>query len=157
MTRNVIKARDTISAKKAECFMTIGGNRYHFANMIDFEASIEKKKEPVPRLGSVMEGHKTTGLSGVFSGTMHYIQSITRQMLIDYKDTGIDSYFEIQVTNDDPESAAGRQTINLYECNTDGGILTKFDANGEILDESVEGTFEDFKMPESFRLVDEMN
>ena len=37
-----------------------------------------------------------------------------------------------------------------YDCNMDGGVLAKFDADGEYLDEEVEGTFEDFSMPESF-------
>lgn len=79
-----------------------------------------------------------------------------RQLLLRYKDTGEDVYFEIQITNDDPTSAAGRQTIVFIDCNIDGGILAKFDADGEYLDESVEGTFEDFKMPETFKLLDGM-
>ena len=156
MNNVTMKARDTISAKLAECFITIGGNRYNFMQMIDFEASVEKTKTTVPILGKVMEGNKTVGLAGTWSGTAHYNQSIFRQALLDYKNTGIDTYFEIQVTNDDPESSAGRQTIVFIDCNTDGGILAKFDADGEYLDEDLEGTFEDFKMPESFALLNGM-
>lgn len=151
-----MKARDTISAKLAECFITINGNRYNFMQMIDFEAKIDKTKTKVPILGKIMESNKTVGLSGTFSGTAHYNQSIFRQALLDYKNTGVDTYFEIQVTNDDPESSAGRQTIVFLDCNTDGGILSKFDADGEYLDEEIEGTFEDFKMPESFALLNGM-
>lgn len=77
-------------------------------------------------------------------------QSVLRQALLDYKNTGEDVYFEMQITNDDPTSDAGRQTIIFYDCNTDGGVLAKFDADGEYLDEEIEGTFEDFSMPESF-------
>ena len=61
-------------------------------------------------------------------------------------------YFEIR-SPDDPTSAAGRQTIVFMDCNTDGGILAKFDADGEYLDEDIDFTFEDFKMPESFTLL----
>jgi hypothetical protein len=68
----------------------------------------------------------------------------------------VDTYFEIQITNNDPESSAGRQTIVFMDCNTDGGILAKFDADGEYLDEEIEGTFEDFKMPESFSVLNGM-
>ncbi len=151
-----MKSRDTISAKLAECFITINGNRYNFMQMIDFEAKVDKKKTKVPILGRIMEGNKTVGLSGTFSGTAHYNQSIFRQALLEYKNTGIDAYFEIQVTNEDPESAAGRQTLVFMDCNTDGGILSKFDADGEYLDEEISGTFEDFKMPESFALLNGM-
>lgn len=151
-----MKGKDTISAKLAECFITIGGNRYNFMQMIDFEGRIDKTKTTVPILGRIMEGNKTVGLSGSFSATAHYNQSILRQALLDYKNTGIDPYFEIQVTNDDPSSDAGRQTIVFLDCNTDGGVLAKFDADGEYLDEEIEGTFEDFKMPETFSLLNGM-
>lgn len=102
------------------------------------------------RLGAIMAGHKSCGMEGTFSGTAHYNQSVLRQALLDYKNTGEDVYFEMQITNDDPTSDAGRQTIIFYDCNTDGGVLAKFDADGEYLDEEIEGTFEDFSMPESF-------
>lgn len=151
-----MKARDTISAKLADCFVTINGNRYNFMQMIDFEAKVDKTKTKVPILGRIMEGNKTVGLAGSFSGTAHYNQSIFRQALLDYKNTGIDTYFEIQITNEDPESAAGRQTFVFMDCNTDGGVLAKFDADGEYLDEEIEGTFEDFKMPEGFNILNGM-
>lgn len=154
MINNVVmKGKDAISAKLAECFVTIEGNRYNFMQMINFEASFEKTKTEVPILGKTGIGNKATGWKGTFSATAHYNQSIFRTLLQKYKDTGEDVYFEIQVTNDDPTSAAGRQTIVFMDCNTDGGILAKFDADGEYLDEDINGTFEDFKMPESFNLL----
>jgi len=154
MINNVVmKGKDAISAKLAECFVTIEGNRYNFMQMINFEAFFEKTKTEVPVLGKTGIGNKATGWKGTFSATAHYNQSIFRTLLQKYKDTGEDVYFEIQVTNDDPTSAAGRQTIVFMDCNTDGGILAKFDADGEYLDEDINGTFEDFKMPESFNLL----
>lgn len=150
MANVVMKGSDVLSAKKAECLITIGDRRYNFGQMIDFEAPIEKNKVVVPILGKVMDSHKTISMSGTFSGTMHYNQSVLRQLIIDYKNTGIDTYFEIQITNEDPETSLGRQTIILKDANLDGITLAKFDADGEYLDEDVEGTFEDFVMPESF-------
>lgn len=149
----VMKGKDAISAKLAECFVTIEGNRYNFMQMINFEAKFEKNKTEVPILGKTGIGNKATGWKGSGSATAHYNQSIFRTLLQRYKDTGEDIYFEIQVTNDDPTSAAGRQTIVFMDCNTDGGILAKFDADGEYLDEDIDFTFEDFKMPESFTLL----
>lgn len=151
MSDNItIKARDTISAKLAECYITIGTRRYNFMQMIDMEAKIDKTKAKVPRLGALMVGHKSCGMEGTFSGTAHYNQSVLRQALLDYKNSGHDVYFEMQITNEDPTSDAKKQTIILYDCNTDGGVLAKFDADGEYLDEEIKGTFEDFSMPESF-------
>ena len=156
MSNITMKAKDTMSAKLAECFVTIGTNRYNFMQMINFEAKFEKTKTEVPILGKTGTGNKSTGWKGAGSATAHYNTSIFREMLLKYKDTGEDVYFEIQVTNDDPTSAAGRQTVVFVDCNTDGGILAKFDADGEYLDEDIDFTFEDFKMPETFKLLDGM-
>lgn len=156
MNNIVMKAKDTVSAALAECFITIEGNRYNFMQMIDFEGKFDKTKTKVPILGKPGKGNKATGWEGTFSGTMHYNQSIMRELMVRYKNTGEDVYFEIQITNEDPTSSAGRQTITFIDCNIDGGILAKFDADGEYLDEEIEGTFEDFEMPETFNLLDGM-
>ena len=151
-----MKAKDAISAKLAECFITIGDNRYNFMQAINFEANFERTKTEVPILGKTGAGNKSTGWKGTGSATFHYNTSIFREMMLKYKDSGEDVYFEIQVTNEDPTSAAGRQTVVFVDCNIDGGILAKFDADGEYLDEEMDFTFEDFKMPETFKLLDGM-
>jgi hypothetical protein len=151
-----MKSKDALSAKLAECFITIGDNRYNFMQAINFEASFEKTKTEVPILGKTGTGNKSTGWKGTGSATFHYNTSVFREMMLKYKDSGEDVYFEIQVTNEDPTSAAGRQTVVFVDCNIDGGILAKFDADGEYLDEEMDFTFEDFKMPETFKLLDGM-
>ena len=156
MSNVTMKGKDALSAKLAECFVTIGTNRYNFMQAINFEAKFEKTKTEVPILGKTGSGNKSTGWKGTGSATFHYNTSIFRQMMLDFKNTGEDAYFEIQVTNEDPTSAAGRQTMVFVDCNIDGGILAKFDADGEYLDEDMDFTFEDFKMPESFTLLDGM-
>ena len=156
MPNITMRGRDAISARLAECFVTVGGNRYNFMQMIDFEGKIDKTKMEVPILGKTGAGNKAAGWKGTFKGTAHYNQSIMRQMLIDYKNTGEDMYFEIQVTNEDPTAAVGRQTVIFMDCNLDGGVLAKFDADGEYLDEEISGTFEDFSMPERFAALEGM-
>ena len=157
MINNIsMKAKDAMSAKLAECFATIGNNRYNFMQAINFEASFEKTKSEVPILGKTGTGNKSTGWKGTGSATFHYNTSIFREMMLKFKETGEDIYFEIQVTNEDPTSSAGRQTVVFVDCNIDGGILAKFDADGEYLDEDMDFTFEDFKMPETFNLLEGM-
>lgn len=156
MSKVTMNARDAISAPLAECFVTIDGNRYNFMQAIDLEASFEKNKTEVPILGRTAKGNKASGWTGSGSATFHYNTSIFRKLLIRYKETGEDIYFDIQVTNEDPTSTIGRQTVILKDCNMDGGILAKFDADGEYLDESINFTFEDFEMPEEFKMLDGM-
>lgn len=157
MKNNItMKGKDTVSAKLAECFVTIGSNRYNFMQAINLEAKFEKIKTEVPILGQTGKGNKSVGWKGTGSATFHYNTSLFRQMMLDFKNSGQDVYFEIQITNEDPTSAVGRQTIVLVDCNIDGGILAKFDADAEYLDEDMDFTFEDFRMPESFKLLDGM-
>lgn len=146
-------AKDTVSASLAECFVTIEGNRYNFMQAINLEAKFEKNKTEVPILGKTGKGNKATGWKGSGSATFHYNTSIFRELLVRFKEIGEDVYFDIQVTNEDPTSSVGRQTIILKDCNLDGGILTKFDADAEYLDEDIDFTFEDFEMPEKFYIL----
>ena len=145
-----MNAKDAVSASLAECFVTIEGTRYNFMQAINLEASIEKTKSEIPILGRTGKGNKTTGWKGSGSATFHYNTSIFREQLYRYKETGQDVYFDIQITNEDPTSSVGRQTIILKDCNVDGGILAKFDADAEYLDEDLDFTFEDWEMPEQF-------
>ena len=147
---NVMHSKDAVSASLAECYVTIDGRRHNFMQAINLEANVEKNKAEVPILGKTGKGHKATGWSGSGSATFHYNTSIFRDLLKRYKDTGEDVYFDIQVTNEDPTSSVGRQTVILVDCNIDGGILTKFDADAEYLDESMDFTYEDFEIPETF-------
>lgn len=148
-----MNAKDAISASLAECFVTISGNRYNLMQAINLEASIEKMKTEIPILGKTGKGNKSTGWRGTGNATFHYNTSIFRQLLHRFKETGEDVYFDIQVTNEDPTSAVGRQTVILKDCNIDGGILAKFDADAEYLDEQMDFTFEDFEIPEEFTML----
>ena len=148
-----MNAKDAVSASLAECFVTIEGNRYNFMQAIDLEATFEKQKTEVPILGKTGRGNKSTGWKGTGTATFHYNTSIFRELLYRYKNTGEDIYFDIQVTNEDPTSSVGRQTVILKDCNIDGGILAKFDADADYLDETLDFTFEDFEIPEKFNML----
>lgn len=150
MSNNVMNARDALSASLAECFVTIGKNRHNFMQAINLEANFEKTKTEVPILGKTGRGNKATGWTGKGSAKFHYNTSIFRELMQRYKRTGEDIYFDIQVSNDDPTSAVGRQTVILKDCNIDGGVLAKFDADADYLDEDMDFTFEDFEIPEKF-------
>lgn len=152
----IMNAKDTISASLAECFVTIEGNRYNFMQAINLEAQFTKNKSEIPILGKTGKGNKATGWSGSGSATFHYNTSIFRELAYRYKQTGEDIYFDIQVTNNDPTSSVGRQTVILKDCNLDGGLLAKFDADAEYLDEDMNFTFEDFEIPEKFNLLEGM-
>lgn len=150
----VMFAGDAVTAAEAECYITIGDNRYNFMQAINLEAKFKKVKTKVPLLGKPGGGNKANGWSGEGKATFHYNQSVFRRMMLDYKNTGKDTYFDIQIINNDPTATVGKQEIMLLDCNIDGGVLAKLDADGEYLDEDMDFTFEDFSMPEEFKPLD---
>ena len=156
MANVIMNAKDSLSAKLAECYVTINNNRYNFMQAINLEATVEKNKIQVPILGRTAKGNKSSGWVGKGKAKFHYNTSVFRKLLRDYKNTGEDIYFDIQVTNEDPTSAAGRQSVILIDCNLDGGVLAKFDAEGSFLEEEISFTFEDFKLVEEFSSLNGM-
>jgi len=152
-----MNARDALSASLAECYITIEGNRYNFMQAIDLEAVIDRTKVEVPILGRTGRGNKATGWRGKGSATFHYNTSIFRELMYKFKSRGEDVYFDIQISNEDPTSGAGRQTVVLKDCNINASVLAKFDADAEFLSEAVDFTFEDFEIPETFNTLEGMS
>ncbi len=150
----VMIAKDAIYGALAECFITIEGRRYNFMQLTEFESKWEVNITEVPILGKVGMGHKASGGKGTWSGSAHYNQSVMRELADNYQKTGYMPYFEIQVSNEDPSSAVGRQTIIHRNCLCDTFILAKFKAGEETLNEELSGTFESWDMPEKFSYLE---
>ena len=151
-----MQARNAVSAKMAECYVTIDGNRYNFMSAINLEVTFEKNKTEIPILGRMNRGHKATSSSITGSAEFHLNTSIWRELAYRFQETGEDLYFEMQITNEDiTASDIGRQTIVLYGCNFDSVTLAAFDADSDdVLTESMDFTAERFEMPEKYALMD---
>lgn len=139
-------SKNAISAKMAECFVTIDGNRYNFMSAINVEVTFEKNKTEVPILGRMNKGHKSTSSSITGSAEFHMNTSIWRDLAYKFQETGEDIYFTMQITNEDiTASDVGRQTIVLEGCNFDSVLLAAFDADSDdYLTESMDFTVERF-------------
>ena len=130
-----MNAKDSVSAKLAECYVTLNGNRYNFMQAISLTA---------------------TSLEYTGKCKFHLNSSIFIKILEEFKNTGKDLYFDIQVVNEDPTSGAGRQEIWLRDCNVDGLTIASFDADGDYLTDEMDFTFEDWSLGESFKNLDGM-
>lgn len=73
-----------------------------------------------------------------------------RKMALKYAKTGVDTNFQMTITNEDPTSSIGAQTIVLYNVNIDSTDLAKLDVDAEVLDEEVAFTFDDFDILDEF-------
>ena len=150
-----MQAQDAISGATASAYAKFpNGKRYCLMQMYKFNSKMEISKTDVAILGKTNKGSKPTGWKGTFSATAYYNTSVVREMLLEYKNTGIMPTIDIQVTNEDPSSSIGSQTIVHRNCVFNGGVLATYDASTDVpLSEDVEGTFDDWDMPKKFSLL----
>lgn len=147
----LLNGQDTVSGKEGKAIATINGEVHELFYAKNIEATLEKIKSEVKTIGRRGIGHKANGFSGTGSLTMFYITSRFRKMTMDYIKTGVDTYFDLQIINEDPASATGKQTIVLKNCNIDSVLLAKLDGDSDdSLDEEFDFTFEDADMLDQF-------
>lgn len=157
MANITMHPRNAMSAKMAQCYVTIDGQRYNFMSALNLEVNFEKEKTEVPILGRMNKGHKATSATITGSAEFHFNQSIWAKIAKTFQDTGEDLYFDIQITNEDPTAAdVGRQTVILYDCNFDNIMIAAFDADGDYLTQTMDFTAESFEMPEEFKIMSGM-
>ncbi len=146
-----LSAQDTINGKEGRAYAKIDGNNEELFMVKTIEAHVEKAKSQVKAVGKRMVGHKTTGGEGTGSMTLYYLTPLFRAKLAEWKEKGRDLYFDLVIENDDPESAAGKQTVLLSGVNLDATVLAKLDGDSDDpLDEDVDFTFEDWSMLDQF-------
>ena len=149
-----LKSFDPISGKEGVAYAKINGNNEELFFAKTIEASVEKAKSEIKAIGRRMTGHKTTGMSGSGKMTLYYLTPLFRQMLKQYKDTGVDIYCDLVVENNDPSSSAGKQTTLLMDCNLDSVVLTKLDGDSDDpLEEDADFTFEDYDILQEFTKI----
>ena len=149
-------AKDVVSAKMAMAYLTVNGNRYKLFQAKSLEAKFDKEKKEVAILGRMQKGNKATSLKGSGKLKIYKNTALFDEMIQKLANDGVDTYFDLQVSNSDPTSDAGRRTVTLVDCNIDGATVAGFDADGDWLEDEIAFTFEGIKIPENFKLLNGM-
>lgn len=144
------KAEDTISGQEARAFLTVDGRNEELFYAKKIESKVEKTKTEVKTLGHRGTQNKATGWKGTGTLTVYYATSLFRELMLKYMKDGKDVYFDIAVTNEDPTSNIGKQTIVLKNCNLDEVSMAMFDVDSEVLEEDMSFTFEDVDLLDKF-------
>ena len=148
-----LRAKDTINGALGTCFAIIDGSRYEIMQAKNVEAKVEKTKSEIPILGLTSKQHKAGGWNGTGTMEAYYLSSLVRQVMQEYMKNGVDSYFELLITNEDPTSETGKQTVLLKGVNINSMVLTKLDIEKDSLDETMMFTFNDADLLDVFDAV----
>ena len=145
-----LKAKDTVNGALGTCFAIIDGKRYELMQVKNVTASVKKTKTEIPILGMTGKQHKSGGGEGSGKMTASYVSSLFRELMMKYMKNGVDTYFELMITNEDPTGATGKQTVLLKDVNIDEMVISKLDVNQAAMDEELSFTFGDVDLLDKF-------
>ena len=115
-TNTFLLAQDTLNGKQGFATTVQNGivRSLFEAEKITFEANIETSKVKV--IGSLVTQTKNTGVE--FTGTINkfYGTDYFAAMLRTFLTTGVMPYFDLNITNNDPASSAGIQSVTIQNC-----------------------------------------
>lgn len=145
-----LRAKDTVNGALGTCFAIIDGKRYELMQVKNVTASVKKTKTEIPILGMTGKQQKSGGWEGNGKMTAYYVSSLFRELMLKYMKEGVDTYFELMITNEDPSGATGKQTVLLKDVNIDEMVISKLDVNQAAMDEEISFTFGDVDLLDKF-------
>ena len=129
--------RDALNGKSGSGFMTINGENHEMFGMKKFQSDAEFQESDFKVVGTTLVQKKTTGVSLTGSMTIYYGSPYFLRLLQDYLKNGKLPYFSLQITNDDPSTSVGTQTVVLYNVKLQKLPVAMLDADAEFLEMEV--------------------
>lgn len=142
-----------ISGKEGSIFMTVDGRNINLIQTRQVEASLKLTKKEFAVLNKRIDQNKITGSKGEGKMNLYRMSSDFVKIAKQYLDSGQFPDVTLKVTNDDPQSFVGRNTVLLKGVVFDTIPLTSLDVDKEGLDEDVDFTFDDFDILDEFKAV----
>lgn len=146
--------RDALNGKSGKAFITENGRNQELFSLKKFHSDAEFQESDFKVVGTTLVQKKTTGVTLTGSMTIYYGTPLFLSMLQTYLKTGRLPYFTIQVTNDDPSSSVGVQTVALYNCKLSKVPVAMLDADAEWLEEEVSFSYTNVEVLNAFHNPD---
>lgn len=93
---------------------------------------------------------KTSGVKMSGTATIYYGTPVFLDMLVQYLKAGKVPVFVIQITNDDPATTVGQQTVVLYGVKLSKVPIAILDADSDELEEEISFTFTNIEVLNAF-------
>ena len=138
--------QDAINGKNGKAFMTINGQNIEMFGIKKFQSNAELQEADFKVVGTRLVQKKTTGVSLTGSMTIYYGTPHFLKLLQEYLKTGKLPYFTLQITNDDPGTSVGTQTVVLYNVKLQKLPIAQLDADADFLEMEVSFSFTNFEV-----------
>lgn len=142
--------RDALNGKQGKAFATIDGVIHEMFGMKKFETNAEFQETDFKVVGTTLVQKKTTGVTLSGTATVYYGTPLFLDMLRSYLKTGKLPYFTFQITNDDPSTSVGKQTVVLYNVKLSKVPVAKLDADAEFLEGEIAFNYTNIEILDAF-------
>ena len=115
-------AKDTVNGAEGKIFITVDGKNVEVACMKNIQTNGEIQGEDMRVIGTRKIQNKPNGAKLTGTGNIYYGTNLFTDMVLKYINEGVMTQFDIQITNRDPSTTIGSQTIAYYGCQLTGTI-----------------------------------
>ncbi|CBL35745.1 Protein of unknown function (DUF2001) [butyrate-producing bacterium SM4/1] len=146
---------DALNGKEGSAFMTINGRNIEMFGMKKFQSDAEFQEADFKVVGTRLVQKKTTGVSLTGSMTIYYGTPHFLRLLQEYIKTGRLPYFTLQITNEDPSTSVGTQTVVFYNVKLQKLPVAMLDADADFLEMEVSFSYTSLEVLNYFNDVPE--
>lgn len=146
---------DVLNGKEGSAFMTINGRNIEMFGMKKFQSGAEFQEADFKVVGTRLVQKKTTGVSLTGSMTIYYGTPHFLRLLQEYIKTGRLPYFTLQITNEDPSTSVGTQTVVFYNVKLQKLPVAMLDADADFLEMEVSFSYTSLEVLNYFNDVPE--
>ena len=145
---------DTISAQEGKAFITIDGVTRELFEVSSIKAQLDMVVQERRMLGSRMTQHKVTGVTGSGSATLYFMNSEQLKQTISYIENGTRGNISLLITNSDPQSSVGEQTVKLSNVIFNSVPVTTLEESDDPVTFDSDFTFDNIEVEKEFVLPD---
>ena len=115
-------AKDTVNGAEGKVFVTVGGKNIEVACMRNITTNAEIQSSDMRVIGTRTIQTKNNGAKLTGTGNIYFGTNLWTDMVLQYIETGVMPQFDLQITNHDPATTIGSQSIAYYGCTLTGTI-----------------------------------
>ena len=115
-------AKDTVNGAEGKVFVTIDGKQIEVAGMRNITTNAEIHGNDMRDIGTRTIQNKANGAKLTGTGNIYYGSPLWTDIVLEYINSGKMTQFDIQITNTDPTTTIGSQTMAYYGCELTGTI-----------------------------------
>lgn len=143
-------AQDAVNGSEGRAFVEYNGENAEMFGLKKINTDAEFQESDFKVVGTRLVQTKTNGVKMTGSATIYYGTPMFLNMLQEYLKNGKVPVFKIQITNDDPATTLGSQTVVLYGVKLSKMPIAILDSDSDALEEEVTFSFTNIEVLQGF-------